>query len=118
MGDMEDMVATMEVTMAKDLLMLMPVSMVDTEVLEDTMDTENMVDTMEATMARDLQMLMLEDMVATIEVTMVRDLLMLRLMPASMVGIEVSEDIMDMEDIEDTIMDEKYISNLKLAAIK
>merc|ERR1719357_637852 len=63
--DMEDMVATMEVTMAKDLLMLMPVSMVDTEVLEDTMDTEDMVDTMEATMARDLPMLMPVFMVGT-----------------------------------------------------
>merc|ERR1712240_477104 len=53
----EDMVVTMEATMARDLLMLMLVSMVGTEALEDIMGTEDMVVTMEATMARDLLML-------------------------------------------------------------
>merc|ERR1719244_1482745 len=57
----------MEVTMAKDLLMLMPVSMVDTEALEDTMDTEDTVDTMEDTMAKDLLMLMPVSMEGTEE---------------------------------------------------
>merc|ERR1719300_1095887 len=51
--------------MARDLLMLMLVSMVGTETLEDIMGTEDMVVTMEATMARDLLMLMLVSMVGT-----------------------------------------------------
>merc|ERR1719378_1956355 len=45
--------------------MLMLVSMVGTEALEDIMGTEHMVVTMEATMARDLLMLMLVSMVGT-----------------------------------------------------
>merc|ERR1712228_208623 len=61
------MVVTMEAIMARDLLMgmLMPVSMVGTEALEDIMDTEDMVVTMEATMAKDLLMLMPVSMVGT-----------------------------------------------------
>merc|ERR1712083_1151949 len=78
--DTEDMVVTMEAIMARDLLMLMlmPVSMVGTEALEDIMDTEDMVVTMEATMAKDLLMLM----------------------PVSMVGTEDTEAMEDTEELD------------------
>merc|ERR1711915_728887 len=78
--DTEDMVDTMEATMARDLPMLMLEFMVGTEALEDIMD--------------------MEDMVATMEAIMARDLLMLMLMPVSMVGTEDTEAMEDTEELD------------------
>merc|ERR1712112_355647 len=55
----EDMVVTMEATMARDLLMLMLVSMVGTEALEDIMGTED-TEAIEGTEELDLAVVFME----------------------------------------------------------